>query len=135
MSEHWFHLKMEAETREKAEEEIDGHLFDHVIMEDMNPLSTVLSDEYTPKIRMLYLYADDYGHAYNIAKILVLDEGQDFDQIYADFNKQDMAMSQEEDEDGPAHQEWKGLTDFLKERGVKVLDYDEEQLWAFQPNE
>lgn len=72
------------------------------------------------KVRLVHLYEADMIEA------VLLDEGQDFPALYAEFNAQDGAMCDERDEDGPAHRAWLSFTSFMESRGVKIVDHEDD---------
>jgi len=70
------------------------------------------------KLRIVMLYGDEVD-------AVLIDEGQDFNKLYKEFDKQFRAMCAESDVNGPAHRAWLGFTNFIKSKGVNVIeDYE-----------
>jgi len=67
------------------------------------------------KVRIAKLYEDDDCFC------VLLDEGQDFQALYSEFNEQDAPDTNEE---------WLGFTDFMVSKGVKVLDFEEDATYG-----
>ena len=60
------------------------------------------------KVRLAKLYEDEDADAVEV----LLDEGQDFPALYREFNGQD----------DPSNEDWLSFTDFMKSKGVKLVE-------------
>lgn len=68
-----------------------------------------------PKVVLVWVYQDEREPA------VYLDEGQDFQRLADQFNKQDADMVHEDDPDGPAHRKWMGFEEFMSHHGCRML--------------
>lgn len=74
-----------------------------------------------PKVKIVYLYDD------GDEMCVLLDEGQGhgaFKDLIERFNTQDQAMCNEENPNGPAHEQWLGFSDFAEENGFTLVEAD-----------
>lgn len=68
------------------------------------------------RVRLAYLYHDG-----ETADAVLVDEGQDFDALYREFNRIDQAYL-----NGTG--EYIGFTDFMESKGVKVIEFQEDHV-------